>query len=114
MTNAKLLKRLRTLLEEATNPDKKHLKQLRDVLNKLKRRRNELRDSLDSTDNAQEKQKIAQEIEVINLQRSKGVDVYKALKKGRKNRKQGKSKKPASDAPQETPAPQTGSDDQSQ
>ncbi len=85
MTNAKLFAKLRTLIKEASNADKKHIKKLRKVLRKLKHRQNELRDSLENTENLQTRRKIEQEIQVLVLQRGKGVDVYKQLKQARKS-----------------------------
>jgi predicted nucleic acid-binding Zn-ribbon protein len=84
MTNTKLFAKLRTLIEDANNTDKKHIRKLRKVLRKLKDRQNALRDSLEDTDNPQERRKIEQEIEIITLQRSKGVEIYKQLKNARK------------------------------
>jgi chromosome segregation ATPase len=91
MTNARLFDKLRTLIEDARDADKKHIKKLRKVLRKLKERQNELRDKLEDVDNPSERRKIEQEIAVISLQRGKGVEVYKQLKAARKNRKEGKS-----------------------
>lgn len=91
MTNAKLFARLRTLIEDARDADKKHIKKLRKVLRKLKERQNELRHKLEDVDNQLERQKIEQEVAVISLQRSKGVDIYKQLKDARKKRKEGKA-----------------------
>ena len=87
MTNAELFAKLRTLIEDASNADKKHIKKLRKVLRKLKHRQNELRDSLEGTDNLQTRRKIEQEMEVLTLQRGKGVEIYKQLKQARKSAK---------------------------
>jgi chromosome segregation ATPase len=92
---------LRTLIEDARDADKKHIKKLRKVLRKLKERQNELRDKLETVDTQQERKKIEQEIAVISLQRGKGVEVYRQLKAARKNRKEGKlpgTAGPASDS----------------
>ena len=87
MTNAKLFAKLRTLIKEASNADKKHIKKLRKVLRKLKHRQNELRDSLEGTDNPKTRRKIEQEMEVLTLQRGKGVEIYKQLKQARQSAK---------------------------
>ena len=87
MTNAELFAKLRTLIEDASNADKKHIKKLRKVLRKLKHRQNELRDSLEGTDNPKTRRKIEQEMEVLTLQRGKGVEIYKQLKQARKSAK---------------------------
>lgn len=99
MTNARLFDKLRTLIEDARDADKKHIKKLRKVLRKLKERQNELRDKLDDVDNPSERRKIEQEIAVISLQRGKGVEVYKQLKAARKKRKEGKTGDSAGLAP---------------
>lgn len=92
MSNAKLFAKLRKLIEDANDPDKKHIKKLRKVLHKLKERQHELRDSLDGIDSAQERQRVEQEIEVITLQRRKGAEVYKQLKEIRKTAKANRAK----------------------
>ena len=80
MTNAKLFEKLGTLLELGDDADKKHIKKLRKVLQKLKKRQKELVASLQGAEGKHERRKIEQEIEVLKLQRNKGVKVYKRLK----------------------------------
>ena len=80
MTNAKLFKKLSALIEKNENADQKHIKKLRKVLHKLKKREKELRASLDDIEAQHEKRKVMQEIEVLELQRKKGIAVYKRLK----------------------------------
>jgi len=80
MTNAKLFEKLGTLLEIGEDADKKHIKKLRKVLQKLKKRQKELVASLVEAEGKHERRKIEQEIEVLKLQRNKGVKVYKRLK----------------------------------
>ena len=91
MTNAKLFAKLHALIEDTTQADKKHIRKLRKVLRKLKGRQHDLRDSLQGTDSLQARRKIEREIEVITLQRSKGVEIYKQLKRVRKSARQAKS-----------------------
>ncbi|MCB1696215.1 MAG: hypothetical protein KDI10_03805 [Halioglobus sp.] len=93
MTNAKLFAKLRSLLEDATNADKKHIQKIRKVLRKLKDRQADLRDSLVDVESLPERQKIEQEIAVITLQRVKGLEVYRRLKNARKLARQGKLKR---------------------
>lgn len=93
MTNAELFAKLRSLIEGSKDADKKHIKKIRKVLQKLKDRQHKLRDSLDETDNAQDRLKTEQEIEIITLQRRKGAEVYKQLKLARKTAKQAKNRK---------------------
>jgi len=80
MTNDKLFEKLGALLETRDDADKKHIKKLRKVLQKLKKGQNELYASLDEIDDEHERRKIKQDIEVFKLQRKKGVKVYKELK----------------------------------
>lgn len=80
MTNAKLFEKLRSLIERADDADKKHIKKIRKVLHKLKSRQRKLEADLEEIEGEHERQKIEQEIQVIQLQRQKGVEVYKQLK----------------------------------
>ncbi|MCB1729730.1 MAG: hypothetical protein KDI21_04535 [Halieaceae bacterium] len=87
MTSAKLFDKLRSLMEKAEHADKKHIKKLRKVLHKLKDRQKELEQNLAETSDAEKQARIRQEIDVIRLQRSKGAEVYQAIKADRKARK---------------------------
>jgi len=80
MTNKKLFEKLGSLLEIGEDADRKHIKKLRKVLRKLKKNQKELQTSLDTVTDEHECRKIRQEIEVLKLQRRKGVKVYKGLK----------------------------------
>ena len=80
MTNDRLFEKLGALLEVETDADRKHIKKLRKVLQKLKKSQKELYVSLDEIDDEHERRKIKQDIEVLKLQRQKGVKVYKELK----------------------------------
>ncbi|MEE4143465.1 MAG: hypothetical protein V2I26_01585 [Halieaceae bacterium] len=110
MTNARLFARLRTLLEDATDADKKHIKKLRKVLRKLKEHQNELREQLEDVESLPQRRKLEQEIAVISLQRGKGVEIYRQLKAARKNRRENskENKSPGTDEPEYPPKPQAG------
>ena len=84
MANSKLLHKLKALTKNADNADKEHIKKLHKVLKKLKKRQHQLTDSLQDIDNDHDREKFEQEINVLRLQRQKGVGVYKQLKKARK------------------------------
>ena len=86
MKSAKLLEKLRNLTNDTEKVDKEYIKKLRKVLHKLKKRQQKLADDLQEVDDDQDRQRIEQEIEVLQLQRKKGVDVYKRLKKEREER----------------------------
>lgn len=92
MTNSKLLDKLRALTQNADNADKEHIKKLRKVLHKLKKRQHKLADDLKDLDSDHDRQKIEQEIKVLQLQRQKGAAVYKQLKKAREERKKSEKK----------------------
>jgi hypothetical protein len=81
MTNEKLLKKLGRLLETSENANAEHIKKLRKVLHKLKNRQKELKAKLEQAGGEHERRKLNQEIEVLKLQRKKGVAVYKSIKK---------------------------------
>ena len=93
MTNAKLFAKLRSLMETADNADKKHIKNLRKILHKLKDRQHELEQSLEESSSPDRQAKIRKEIDVIRLQRGKGVKVYQKIKAERKARKEQKAAK---------------------
>ncbi len=83
MTTAKLFERLSKLLESQAEADKKHIKKLHEVLKKLKKRQKQLKVELEDAEGGHQQRRIKQEIEVINLQRHKGVGVYKTMKRAR-------------------------------
>jgi hypothetical protein len=85
MTNSKLLDKLKALTKNADNANKEHIRKLHKVLKKLKKRQQTLAESLKNADNGHDRQKIEQEIKVLRLQRQKGVEVYKQLKRERKD-----------------------------
>jgi transcriptional regulator of heat shock response len=91
MNNAKLIAKLRSLMEKADNADKKHIKKLRKILQKLKDRQHELEECLEQTSSPDRQAKIRQEIDVIRLQRGKGALVYQQIKAERKSRKEQKA-----------------------
>lgn len=87
MATSKLLEKLRALLQNPDKADKEHIKKLGKVLKKLKKRQQKLAEQLQHLDGDDDRQKIEQEIEVLRLQRHKGVEVYKRLKEAREERK---------------------------
>lgn len=84
MTSSELLKKLHKLTENVESADKKQIKQLRKTLRKLKSKQGELKGKLENTAGEHEARKLKQEIEVLKLQRTKGVRIYKELKRARK------------------------------
>ena len=87
MTNTKLLEKLRNLTSRTDNVDKEHIKALHKVLRKLKKRQQKLVEERLQVETDHDRQKIDQEIEVLQVQRRKGIEVYKQLKKEREDRR---------------------------
>ena len=87
MTTSKLLEKLGALLATAKDADRKQIKQLHKVLKKLRHCQRELHDKLDIVEEEHERLKIKKEIEVIKLQRKKGVVVYRQIKLEQENSK---------------------------
>ena len=85
MSNSKLLDKLKALTKNADNANKEHIRKLHKVLKKLKKRQQTLTESLNDVDNDHDRHKVEQEIKVLRLQRQKGVEVYKQLKKERRD-----------------------------
>ena len=83
MKSKKLLQKLNSLMGLNETADQAQVKQLREVLKSLKKRQDELKDKLESADAEQERRNLQQKIDVIQLQREKGVKVYKKLKEAR-------------------------------
>ena len=83
MVTAKLFERLSKLIESPADTDKKHIKELHAVLRKLKKKQKLLKEELAVAEGEHKQRKIKQDIEVINRQRHKGVEVYKELKRTR-------------------------------
>ena len=81
MTNTQLFEKLGSLLDKSEDADKRHVKKLRKVLRQLKKNQKALESSLEGIDARHERRKIAQDIEVLEMQRKKGIKVYKSLKK---------------------------------
>ena len=81
MTKEKLYKRLGKLIDRREDPDRKQLKELRQVLQQLKQNQKELTGRLGQAGSPQQRRKLQQDIEVLKLQRKKGVTVYKELKR---------------------------------
>lgn len=86
MTTDKLYKRLGKLLDHSDDTDKKHIKKLREVLKALKKRQRQLEEKLKDAKGAHEQRKLRQDIDVLKLQRKKGVKVYKRMKRERAER----------------------------
>lgn len=79
----KLLKKLNKLAGLGKDADKEEVSKLRGVLKALKEKQVKLHEKLERVEGEHERRKINQQIEVIKLQREKGVEVYRTLKEER-------------------------------
>jgi hypothetical protein len=79
----KHLDKLSRLLGQDEDVDRERVKKLRKVLKALKSDQEKLQMKLAEAEGEQERRKLGQKLEVIRLQREKGVDVYRALKASR-------------------------------
>jgi uncharacterized protein YycO len=82
MTRKKLLKKLQSLLDKSDDAKKQDIKKLHKVVKELKQKQKHLEQRLEDTEDEKERSKLQQNIEVIKLQRKKGVTVYRHLKEG--------------------------------
>ena len=80
MTRKKLLKKLQSLLDKSDDARKQDIKKLHKVVKELKQKQKHLEHRLEDTEDEKERSKLSQNIEVVKLQRKKGVAVYRQLK----------------------------------
>lgn len=80
MKAKKLLGKLNKLTGLGKDANKKEIEKLRKVLKALKEKQRKLRAKLDTVEGEHERRKIKQQLEVIQRQRKKGVEVYRSLK----------------------------------
>ena len=80
MTRKKLLRKLQNLLDNAGDADQKEIEKLHKIVKKLKHKQKSLQHSLEDATEEAEQRKLRQEIEVLKLQRKKGVALYRRLK----------------------------------
>ncbi|MEP1472443.1 MAG: hypothetical protein ABJK20_17100 [Halieaceae bacterium] len=81
----KHLDKLSRLLGQDDGIDRDQLKKLRKVLKALKSDQEKLQAKLAEAEGEHERRKLGQKLEVIRLQREKGVEVYRTLKASREN-----------------------------
>ena len=83
MKARKLLKKLNVLVGLGEDASKEEIRKLRKVLKALKEKQDELKAKLDTAEGEHERCKIKQQLEVIQQQRKRGVEVYQSLKEAR-------------------------------
>lgn len=79
----KHLDKLSRLLGQADDFDREQVKKLRKVLKALKSDQKKLQVKLAEAEGEHERRKLGHKLEVIRLQREKGVEVYRTLKASR-------------------------------
>ena len=84
MGTPKLLDKLNKLMGLDDKASKKEIKKLRKVLGDLKKKQVKLTEKLENAEGEHERLKQKQKIEVIKLQRQKGVELYQSLKQAGK------------------------------
>ena len=84
MGASKLLDKLNKLMGLDDKASKKEIKKLRKVLGDLKKKQVKLTEKLENAEGEHERLKLKQKIEVIKLQRQKGVELYQSLKQAGK------------------------------
>ncbi|KAA1191932.1 hypothetical protein F0M18_10420 [Pseudohalioglobus sediminis] len=80
MNRKKLLKKLQSLLDKPDGARKKDIKKLDKVVKELKQKQKRLEQRLEDTQDEKERSRLIKEIEVIKLQRRKGIDAHRHLK----------------------------------
>lgn len=79
----KLLDKLSYCLQTDQREQLKQYKSLKDVLKKLKKKRDVLREELSAVADSDERERIQRKLDVITVQRQKGLALLKELKKPR-------------------------------
>ena len=80
MNKRKLLQKLQNLMDRSSDARDKDLKKLHKVVKELKHKQKSLKYRLEETSDPLERARLQKDIEVIELQRRKGVAVYRQLK----------------------------------
>ena len=78
MKTSKLVATLQKLLQRP--PEETKIKKLRKTIKKLKAKQKELEDRLKHTHGKHDRKRLQQKIDVLKVQRRKGVEVYQRLK----------------------------------
>ena len=83
MKLAKLLDRLNRLMGLGEDADKEEIRKLRKVLKALKEKQFKVEKKLEQAAGEHERRKLQQQLEVIQHQRKKGVELYQTLKQSK-------------------------------
>lgn len=81
MKSKKLLERVRHFLDADTKTQHEQIKSIRKILKQLKEKERELQDELDHEQDAEVQEALQNKLDVIYIQRKKGLDQIKRLKR---------------------------------
>jgi hypothetical protein len=81
MRAPKLLKVVKRFLSADKEKQYEHTKCFKDVLKKLKKKENALKNELKNEKNEKNRKQLKKEIAVVHAQRKKGIEALKKLKK---------------------------------
>ena len=82
MKTPKLLKVVKRFLSADKNKQYEHTKCFKDVLKKLKKKERILKKELENEKHEKNRKQIKKDLAIIYVQRKKGIDALKELKKG--------------------------------
>ena len=82
MKTPKLLKVVKRFLSADKNKQYEHTKCFKDVLKKLKKKERDLKIKLEHEKNEKKQKQIKKDLAIIYVQRRKGIEALKKLKKG--------------------------------
>lgn len=80
MKTKKLLKKVEEILNAKKSKQHEQIKCLKEILDKLKKRKKKLRDKLEHEDDSGEIARIEKDLAIIQAQRKKGLEALKELK----------------------------------
>ncbi|WAK03569.1 hypothetical protein [Methylobacter sp. YRD-M1] len=83
MKKEKLLHKLQFFFDPAKKRKKRHREELKKILKNLKKKEQKIMDQIELTDDECLKKLYQTELEIIRLQRKKGIDVLQQLKENK-------------------------------
>ncbi|MES9845972.1 MAG: hypothetical protein ABW162_13525 [Candidatus Sedimenticola sp. PURPLELP] len=81
MKTPKLIKRVNEYLDADKKKQRDQMDSIKEVLKKLKKKQHNLKGKLDKEKNTKDKKKIQKDLDIIFVQRKKGLKALKKLKK---------------------------------
>lgn len=77
MNKKKLLNKLQEFLNTDSHKKRKQRDELKKVLKKLKKKENKIKDKIESCDDEDTKKQLEMELEIVHVQRKKGIAVLR-------------------------------------